>query len=283
MALPSGPFRAVWRIPLIYAALGALWTLFSDAAVRLMAQDPATLSRMQTSKGWFFVACTVLLLAALLAREYRVLLAHQRQLEHLNRLYAVLSQVNQSIVREEDRGRLFQEICRIALEFGDFRLAWIGEVAGMEGGLTVLASAVAVAETLGRPGGQGCPAGQAVEQGGIRLIHDLAAAEGFSWRETALALGCRSLASAPDLVRGRTAAGSTRRPRRPCAPPCVRRRCCCGRSTTGSRTTSSWSRACCGSRRTATRARRTAGCLRRARCVCRLWPGSTTCSRAPGT
>ncbi len=205
MAPSNATFRAVWRIPLIYAALAALWILFSDAAVRLLAQDAAALSRMQTSKGWFFVACTALLLAALLAREYRVLLAHQRQLEHLNRLYAVLSQVNQSIVREEDRGRLFQEICRIALEFGGFRLAWIGGVAGVEGGLTVLAAAGAAPAVLGRPGGPGCPAGQAVEQGGVRLIHDLAAAEAFSWRETAQALGCRSLVSVPALVRGRTA------------------------------------------------------------------------------
>lgn len=205
MAPSSATFRAVWRIPLIYAVLAALWILFSDAAVRLLAQDAATLSWMQTSKGWFFVACTVLLLGGLLAREYRVLLAHQRQLEHLNRLYAVLSQVNQSIVREEDRGRLFQDICRIALEFGDFRLAWIGGVAGVEGGLTVLAADGAAAGALGRPGGPGCPAGQAVEQGGVRLIHDLAAAEGFSWREAALAQGCRSLASVPALVRGRIA------------------------------------------------------------------------------
>ena len=201
----SGSYRAVWRIPLIYAALAGLWILFSDAAVRFLTQDPVTLSWMQTSKGWFFVACTALLLAALLAREYRILLAHQRQLEHLNRLYAVLSQVNQSIVREIDRDRLFQEVCRIALEFGGFRLAWIGEVAGVEGGLGVLTACGIGPSALGRPGGPGCPAGQAVEQGGIRLVHDLAATEAFSWQERALDLGCRSLASAPALVRGRVA------------------------------------------------------------------------------
>ncbi len=201
-----GPFRAVWRIPLIYAVLGALWILFSDAAVRFMARgDETALSWMQTSKGWFFVACTALLLAALLAREYHILVAHQRQLEHMNRLYAALSQVNQTIVREGDRDRLFREVCRIAVEFGDFRLVWIGEAAGVERGLTVLAAAGIEVRALGRPGGPGCPAGQAVEQGGIRLVHDLATAENFSWRDAALALGCRSLASAPALVRGRTA------------------------------------------------------------------------------
>ncbi len=45
-----------------------------------------------------------------------------------NRLYATLSQVNQVIVREQDKQKLFQEICNIAIEYGKFRLAWIGLV-----------------------------------------------------------------------------------------------------------------------------------------------------------
>jgi PAS domain S-box-containing protein len=45
-----------------------------------------------------------------------------------NRLYAVLSKVNQAVVREEDKQRLLQEICNIAIEYGKFKLAWIGFV-----------------------------------------------------------------------------------------------------------------------------------------------------------
>ena len=52
--------------------------------------------------------------------------AHEREIERLNRLYATLSQVNQAIVRTQSRDELFQTICRVAIEFGGFRMAWIG-------------------------------------------------------------------------------------------------------------------------------------------------------------
>jgi PAS domain S-box-containing protein len=43
-----------------------------------------------------------------------------------NRLYAFLSQVNQKIVHVEDEVMLFRNACQIALEFGKFKMAWIG-------------------------------------------------------------------------------------------------------------------------------------------------------------
>ncbi len=44
----------------------------------------------------------------------------------VNRLYCLLSQVNQTIVRVRDRQRLFDEVCRIAVEVGKFPSVWIG-------------------------------------------------------------------------------------------------------------------------------------------------------------
>jgi diguanylate cyclase (GGDEF)-like protein/PAS domain S-box-containing protein len=46
----------------------------------------------------------------------------------LNRVYAVLSGINALIVRVRDREELFREACRIAVEHGRFRLAWIALV-----------------------------------------------------------------------------------------------------------------------------------------------------------
>ena len=45
----------------------------------------------------------------------------------LNRVYAVLSGINTLIVRVRDRQELFDEACRIAVEDGNFGMAWIGE------------------------------------------------------------------------------------------------------------------------------------------------------------
>jgi diguanylate cyclase (GGDEF)-like protein/PAS domain S-box-containing protein len=50
----------------------------------------------------------------------------ERKIERLNRVYAVLSGINTLIVRVRDRGELFREVCRIAVEAGQFGFAWIG-------------------------------------------------------------------------------------------------------------------------------------------------------------
>ncbi len=46
----------------------------------------------------------------------------------LSRTHALLSGINAAIVRARDRQQLFEEACRIALEAGGFRMAWIGFV-----------------------------------------------------------------------------------------------------------------------------------------------------------
>ena len=51
---------------------------------------------------------------------------HEKHITRLNRVYAVLSGINTTIIRTRDRQELFDEACRIAVELGKFRLAWIG-------------------------------------------------------------------------------------------------------------------------------------------------------------
>jgi PAS domain S-box-containing protein len=43
-----------------------------------------------------------------------------------NRIYAVISQISHAIIRERDKDKLLKEVCNIAVEFGKFRMAWIG-------------------------------------------------------------------------------------------------------------------------------------------------------------
>jgi PAS domain S-box-containing protein len=52
----------------------------------------------------------------------------ERRIAQLNRLYAVSGEISQAIVRLRNRDELFQEVCRIAVEKGLFRMAWIGLV-----------------------------------------------------------------------------------------------------------------------------------------------------------
>jgi diguanylate cyclase (GGDEF)-like protein/PAS domain S-box-containing protein len=48
----------------------------------------------------------------------------EAKIEHLNRVHGVLSGINSVIVRVADRSELFWEACRLAVEYGRFRMAW---------------------------------------------------------------------------------------------------------------------------------------------------------------
>jgi diguanylate cyclase (GGDEF)-like protein/PAS domain S-box-containing protein len=50
----------------------------------------------------------------------------EKRIEHLNRVYAMLSGVNSLIVRVTNRDELFKEACRLAVEDGRFKSAWCG-------------------------------------------------------------------------------------------------------------------------------------------------------------
>jgi PAS domain S-box-containing protein len=48
------------------------------------------------------------------------------KLIYASRLYNFISQINQAIVHVKSRALLFEEVCRIAVEAGGFKFAWIG-------------------------------------------------------------------------------------------------------------------------------------------------------------
>src|SRR6267143_1928381 len=52
----------------------------------------------------------------------------EEKIHRLTRVYAVLSGINALIVRVRDREELFREACRIGVEAGKFKLAWLGVV-----------------------------------------------------------------------------------------------------------------------------------------------------------
>ncbi len=64
----------------------------------------------------------------ILEKEIKARILAQQKLEKASRLYATLSQINQAIVRESDKQKLFQIICDATCAFGNFKLAWIGMV-----------------------------------------------------------------------------------------------------------------------------------------------------------
>jgi PAS domain S-box-containing protein len=63
----------------------------------------------------------------------------EKQVMQLTRLYATLSQINQTIVHVKTQKELFDSICQIAFEYGKFKLAWVGVYDSTSGMVTPVA------------------------------------------------------------------------------------------------------------------------------------------------
>ncbi|HSB71793.1 MAG TPA: GAF domain-containing protein [Candidatus Methylomirabilis sp.] len=90
------PFPTRWRIPglvALYAILAGLWIYLSDGLVAFLAADPADLTRLQTFKGWGFVAFTAALLGLILRHEARAREARDRALRDSEETYRTLFEV----------------------------------------------------------------------------------------------------------------------------------------------------------------------------------------------
>ncbi len=124
----------------------------------------------------------------------------------LNRVYAVLSGINTTIVRIRDRQQLFEDACRIAVEHGGFQLAWIGLLD--PNGLDVTPAARAGADegyldkiqlTARDDAPDSCLlVAEALRKSAPVVCNDIGTdARMARWREAALQCGFRSLVAFP--------------------------------------------------------------------------------------
>ncbi|MFI5330147.1 MAG: PAS domain-containing protein [Desulfobaccales bacterium] len=152
-----------------------------------------------------------------LQNEVAERLEAEKQAASLSRLYQVLSRVNETIIRATTPETLFREVCRIAVEDGLLRMAWVGltdhdgrairPVAkyGYEEGYldNLLIPVEDVPECRG-------PTGTAVREGRYDLCNDFAVEPRMApWREKALARGYRSSGAFPLRVGGRVVGALT--------------------------------------------------------------------------
>ena len=131
--------------------------------------------------------------------------AREQEIELLNRLYATLSKLNQSIVSVMTREELFQEVCRIAVAHAGFKLVWVGcreaethavipvaragDCEGYLDGIKVYAD--------DRPEGRG-PVGVCMREGKPCIFQDFVNdPRAVLWREAAIIHGLRSVAALP--------------------------------------------------------------------------------------
>jgi PAS domain S-box-containing protein len=141
----------------------------------------------------------------------------EEEILRLNRLYAVLSQVNQAIMRARSREDVFDQVCRIIVEFGGFKMAWVGwldrstqkveAVAqfGDEKGYLSLFTAYAGDRPKGRP-----LTGTAVHEGKPVIVNDFLHDERLrGLYEAGTASGFGAMAAFPISFRGEVAGALT--------------------------------------------------------------------------
>jgi len=129
----------------------------------------------------------------------------EARIVHLNRLYVTISQINQAVVHTEDKNTLFNEICRVVIEYGKFRMVWIGLIdenkaavhpiifAGAELGYLENITINLHDTTL-----SGGPTGAAILEERCIICQDIATDPRMEhWRDQALSRGYRSSAAVP--------------------------------------------------------------------------------------
>lgn len=133
------------------------------------------------------------------------------RIRQLNRTYVVLSDINQLIVRTREPQAMLEGACRLAVEKGGFRMAWIGMLTNNRQVVKPMAAAgvvegyldgvnIDLQDTTRRVG----PTAKALLTGEHQVCNDIAHDEIMApWRAAALQRGYRSSASFPLLINGK--------------------------------------------------------------------------------
>jgi PAS domain S-box-containing protein len=133
----------------------------------------------------------------------------EEQLRKLNRIYSLLSDVNQAIVRTRNPNELFEKVCNIAVKQGGFGMAWIGLVDDFSQKLKMIAKAgrtngyfdhVDISLT-GEPLSY-CPIDSVLRQGKHLICNIIKNEEMASCQKNACKLGSQTSASFPLKVSG---------------------------------------------------------------------------------
>src|SRR5271165_2897340 len=194
------------RLAVIYAFFGALWILVSDRISFYLVPDLQRVERLQTYKGWFFIAVTSVLLWLLAKRFFSQVRAAEEALHRLNRKLQAISNCNQTLLRATDEQSLLNKICRIVCEEAGYRMAFVAYAehdeaqslrpvawSGAEEGYLATVGFTWADTELGRG-----PTGRAIRSGKTCCTEDFATDPRVApWRQSALQHGYRSSIALP--------------------------------------------------------------------------------------
>ena len=142
-------------------------------------------------------------------RDITPFLVQTQTIQHLNRLYAALSEINHAIAKVKTRESLFANICEVLVEKGQFKLAWIAwndpltsivSVAGQHGDRMEYLKGIRV-RSDDTPEGRG-PVGRAIRSGQQSIVDLVNEPGALPWRTAALRSGFQACGAFPIRLRG---------------------------------------------------------------------------------
>jgi signal transduction histidine kinase/DNA-binding response OmpR family regulator len=126
----------------------------------------------------------------------------------LNRVYSLLSNINQAIVRIHDRKQLLKDACLIAVNEGKFQSAWIGIMDNETKKIETFASA-GVTNDLIKVSPDKNPITGVIKSGKHFISDNIDTDTGIPgiWKQNSLSLGFKSFAVFPLIVYGKVTGG----------------------------------------------------------------------------
>jgi PAS domain S-box-containing protein len=137
----------------------------------------------------------------------------EKEIAGVNRALQMLNNTNQALIHIADEATLLTEVCRIAVEVGDYRLAWVGFAehdeaktlrpvahAGFDSGYIESAKVTWADNERGRG-----PGGIAIRTGQPCMARNIPLDPAFApWREAAIKRGYKSIIALPLISNGQT-------------------------------------------------------------------------------
>ena len=211
---PDGAHYFFWRavpVPDASGAVTAVLAIASDITERkrseAVLQSAHDELERRVSERTGELTATVAVLRGEIAERERM----RGSLLRLNRLYAVLSETDQAIIRASDRLTLFRDFCRIAVEQGGFFLSWVGLLDGESGrvrrvaacGATGYLDDITISAVKEQPAGTG-PTGLSIRTGSYCISNDFQHDPCTGpWHERGRAFGVNASASVAVKEEGR--------------------------------------------------------------------------------
>ncbi len=193
-------------IALGFFAFSSFWALFSDKLFAILLNQPALAERSVGPSHWFFIALSTGMLYWLLRYWETAIEESQTSLEKVNRSLRSFSECTKAITRIEDEFKLMEGICRICVEVGGHKMAWVAfgkdnpekdlhPVAhwGSEGCFLETLNASWADTERGRG-----PAGTSIRTGKITIFHNILTNPLYRpWRESVEKCGYTSCIALP--------------------------------------------------------------------------------------